>query len=511
LKLLRQTGKKQEELLRLAENETVGISVSDYAAQIETPRDYTATCAYRAKHNCCVSVIGYKPKTKTVYRKKWGKRKMDEEIQEPKQKCDVFFGMFGSNIKPTAEHYNMQREDMEHYLKYGTTLYGEWFLDGKRLPRKDGKSFLDDKGEQLNLPVGPLPDRAGNETMGGDCWTLQDAPFESNEAAARAADFPGFEHHIERTDGSGGQFQGETNAGRIPEALVSGPTKLRRHSVIGVSAHGKGIGDAISNTLTGNLKEGVSMKRLVCPGTRSHVLYLAQNHPRPKGDVDAKRGLWSPQRYFYGFYGDSLWARHPRHFTPPAKKEYHSRCTPSSLDNRLNRYLSRRAFCACPSCAVPKCDFDKCKVNVITGNINPVTVMSVTGTPMQPMTRTLTAFGATLAAGEFRAVNVAEDEKQLEGQYWVVRLVEGMVVADRDFTYGGETILKGFLVAKAQWLQYMKTDLKGRRTYKLLTEERYMNVNAFLRIDALTIKEGTAGSTFELEADEDQRVLNSTL
>mmetsp|Transcript_70516 Transcript_70516/g.159520 ORF Transcript_70516/g.159520 Transcript_70516/m.159520 type:complete len:215 (-) Transcript_70516:435-1079(-) len=214
--------------------------------------------------------------------------------------------MFGSNIKPTAEHYSMQREDMDNYLKYGTTLYGEWFLDGKRLPRKGGKSFLDDKGEQLNLPVGPLPDRAGNVTVGGDCWTLQDAPFESNEAAARASDFPGFEHHIERTDGAGGQFQGETNAGRIPGSLVSEPTKLRRHSVIGVSAHGKGIGDAISNTLPGNPKEGVSMKRLVCPGTRSHVLYLAQNHPRPKGDVDAKRGLWSPQRYFYGFYGDSL-------------------------------------------------------------------------------------------------------------------------------------------------------------------------------------------------------------
>ena len=48
VKLLRQTGKKQEVLLRLAENETVGISVSDYAAQIETPRDYTATCAYCA-------------------------------------------------------------------------------------------------------------------------------------------------------------------------------------------------------------------------------------------------------------------------------------------------------------------------------------------------------------------------------------------------------------------------------------------------------------------------------
>ena len=40
---------------------------------------------------------------------------------------------------------------------------------------------------------------------------------------------------------------------------MSRPTKLRRHSGIGVSAHGKGIGNAISSTLTGNLKEGVSI------------------------------------------------------------------------------------------------------------------------------------------------------------------------------------------------------------------------------------------------------------
>ena len=45
---------------------------------------------------------------------------------------------------------------------------------------------------------------------------------------------------------------------------MRGPTKLRHHCVIGVSAHGKGIGDATSNTLTGSLKEGVS----ICPGTR---------------------------------------------------------------------------------------------------------------------------------------------------------------------------------------------------------------------------------------------------
>ena len=47
---------------------------------------------------------------------------------------------------------------------------------------------------------------------------------------------------------------------------------------------------------------------------------------------------------------------------------------------------------------------------------------------------------------------MAEDERQLEGQYWAVRLFEGMAVSDRDFTYGGATALKGFLVVKAQCL-----------------------------------------------------------
>ena len=55
VKLLHQTGKLQEERLLRQGEETVAISISDYAAKIETPREYSATCAYRAKHNCCVS------------------------------------------------------------------------------------------------------------------------------------------------------------------------------------------------------------------------------------------------------------------------------------------------------------------------------------------------------------------------------------------------------------------------------------------------------------------------
>ena len=39
------------------------VKQSDYAAQIETRREFTATCAIRERHNCLVTVVGYKPYT----------------------------------------------------------------------------------------------------------------------------------------------------------------------------------------------------------------------------------------------------------------------------------------------------------------------------------------------------------------------------------------------------------------------------------------------------------------
>jgi hypothetical protein len=91
--------------------------VSDYTAQIETPRPHTATCASREKQSFCVTVVGYKPKPVKWHRKKHGKRTEDVEGGIMKQQVDVFFGLFSTAHKPTAEHYNMQREDAGHYLK----------------------------------------------------------------------------------------------------------------------------------------------------------------------------------------------------------------------------------------------------------------------------------------------------------------------------------------------------------------------------------------------------------
>jgi hypothetical protein len=85
---------------------------------------------------------------------------------------------------------------------------------------------------------------------------LTEAPFESAEGAAANADNPSMEGHIEKTAGSGSQFTGETNPGRVVGSLI-GPTKVWRHSAIGVAAHGKGMRDAIGYLIKLMVQEGV--------------------------------------------------------------------------------------------------------------------------------------------------------------------------------------------------------------------------------------------------------------
>ena len=55
-----------------------------------------------------------------------------------------------------------------------------------------------------------------------------------------------------------------------------------------------------------NVEKGVRCRRLLLQGTRNHVLYLAQHHPKPKGNPGAKEGMWVPQRFLYGYYSDDL-------------------------------------------------------------------------------------------------------------------------------------------------------------------------------------------------------------
>jgi hypothetical protein len=122
-KMLRR-GLKVHEALKSVTTATVW---SDYGAQKETNRLYTQTCARRERHNICPSVVGFSPYMETVKQPAQGSEP-EREVAIRKQRVCVVFGMFKSGYKPDARSYNVQREDIDYFLKHGKTLHGEWFF-----------------------------------------------------------------------------------------------------------------------------------------------------------------------------------------------------------------------------------------------------------------------------------------------------------------------------------------------------------------------------------------------
>ena len=79
---------------------------SDYAAQLETKREHTTTCARRETHNFLVSIVGYKPYVETVeYPKRGARPARTEQIR--KQHVDVFFAFHKAGFKPNARSFNV--------------------------------------------------------------------------------------------------------------------------------------------------------------------------------------------------------------------------------------------------------------------------------------------------------------------------------------------------------------------------------------------------------------------
>eukprot|EP00966_Prymnesium_polylepis_P318169 7349300-Prymnesium_polylepis.1 len=58
------------------------------------------------------------------------------------QEVDVIFAFHRAGYKPNARSYNVVVEDACHFLKYGTVLHGEWFIDGQRVPGGDHRKQL---------------------------------------------------------------------------------------------------------------------------------------------------------------------------------------------------------------------------------------------------------------------------------------------------------------------------------------------------------------------------------
>ena len=102
---------------------------SDFAAQVESRRNVTATCASKENFNCRnVSVAGFNVTDVPAMKK-------GRQVGMTRQRnVVVAFAFFDCACKADARSLNILNDDFENILLRGTPLYGEWFLNRERLP-----------------------------------------------------------------------------------------------------------------------------------------------------------------------------------------------------------------------------------------------------------------------------------------------------------------------------------------------------------------------------------------
>ena len=122
----------------------------DYAAQFETRRLHTATCALRERHNMEVALVGFLPYNHTLQLRAWGKRPA-KTLTLRKQRVYVFYIFFAAGYKPDAVSHNVAMEDIDHFLKHGTLLHGEGFHRNVHLPggRREGAPLPEGFTEEI--------------------------------------------------------------------------------------------------------------------------------------------------------------------------------------------------------------------------------------------------------------------------------------------------------------------------------------------------------------------------
>lgn len=107
-----------------------------------------------------------------------------------KQNVYSFQALFSSNYKPDAHVFYLELEDIKLILTQGVSRYGEWYIDGKRIPRIGGHTAN-------------LPEDSGIVDMEHPMPLLKER----------------LDHIVAYTDGCQSQFGGRKSFGRVAEQI----------------------------------------------------------------------------------------------------------------------------------------------------------------------------------------------------------------------------------------------------------------------------------------------------
>ena len=286
----------------------VALVKSDYAAQLETKRKFNTTCGRPERHNLLVSIAEYRP----YVHEKLGKRGRPASTVY-KQQVDLFFAFHPNYYKPNARSYNVVQEDIDHWLKHGSFLHGEWFLEHGRCPGGDHSAALPD-GLSERAPEPPsfpeysqrhdVHDGAPTQFAQGTNfhqaaeWRSKTAAWGAPVAApatalaARAA-----------TRAAAPEAAAPPAAANAAAPAEGGIIRLICKLV---ERHGKGLYDALGNMPTQVLNATLTdSSNALHPGTRALVRYLAWHKPRP-GTPKEKNDSWEGVgRIFWGYLDPS--------------------------------------------------------------------------------------------------------------------------------------------------------------------------------------------------------------
>jgi len=298
------------------------------------------------------------------------------------------------------------------------------------------------------------------------------------------------------------QFEGRKTYGRVAQG-GTGPTRVRQVHVLEETAHAKSVGDGlaseIKNKVASNVKGGYS----ALPGTRNHVLLLAQLHPRPKGDEANKFGMWASKRIIYAYYSEEvLRTGSSQDFkTFPKSKSHRFRYGYNEVDGdpaKRGLLRIRQGFCACSSCHAPKFDFGACQFNALlgrTGYAECPPLGSVAGATTR--TTEIPQFAATLKVGEVRAADISREDAEVEGApFWLCFIKEPARQLLAPTVFAGVSFDEGWWVVPVQWLEFNGSEsghAKLRR-YKL-GQVQLISVHSLVRCDAVKLSEPAAVAT----------------